>query len=399
MTKWVSSRNESLSVSNMAQAMAGRGRLTVKRHGLLNVGGEACRGTAATTLAVWWLRHTRRWNINAGPKADYCRLNKVRKLAARFSQSNFENSQSNRTWARTDEGMSEAESGVKGLRHPIFVGGTGRSGTSIMATMLTSHPDLVRAQHETKIVVEVFGLRDLINELSDGFDLKRNHRTIENFKWWANVLSRRGSRSNALRLLSAITTGGGVRRSIPIARFFPNAQFTLHSPGEAFGTAHWDECVERLLSRIVAFTDTEGIIDTEGVIRPFFTAKLFDRSELLDAARTFLDELYSPILRKYDGYRWCDDTPLNASRASFLAELYPQMRLIHMVRDPRDVVASYRDQLWASDLLNVKCFVFPRCTKPYSQKKRGSPPSIFFAFASRIWLITTRRPGIVYANI
>ena len=112
----------------------------------------------------------------------------------------------------------------------------------------------------------------------------------------------------------------------------------------------------KLLSRIVAFTDTEGIIDTEGVIRPFFTAKLFDRSELLDAARTFLDELYSPILRKYDGYRWCDDTPLNASRASFLAELYPQMRLIHMVRDPRDVVASYRDQLWASDSIEREVF-------------------------------------------
>jgi len=53
---------------------------------------------------------------------------------------------------------------------PIFIGGTGRSGTSIMGKFLNSHCSLVRPVSENKLIVEEGGIRSLVDNLSRDYD-------------------------------------------------------------------------------------------------------------------------------------------------------------------------------------------------------------------------------------
>lgn len=72
------------------------------------------------------------------------------------------------------------------------------------------------------------------------------------------------------------------------------------------------------------------------------------RGEALEACRAFfLARLCDQPLRRAGALRWCDDTPDSWLYLDFLHELYPAMRFIHMIRDPRDVVGSYMKQTWA----------------------------------------------------
>jgi hypothetical protein len=234
---------------------------------------------------------------------------------------------------------------------PIFVGGTGRSGTTIMADLLNSHPDIVLAARENKLIVEKDGLRDLVGQLAERFDMKRRHYAVANFVGWALRLRSAGFRDPALQQqMRALSQAKGI---IPekawemIARANPAAYLSIHAVGSEFGLEHYDRCVTEFVDRLCASVVQEGILVTEGLVMPLIIPKAMDRRTVLGESRRFLDSLYAPALVRASAVRWCDDTPSNWLYLDFLYELYPEMKFVHMIRDPRDVVGSYVKQVWA----------------------------------------------------
>ena len=53
---------------------------------------------------------------------------------------------------------------------PVFVAGTGRSGTSRIADIIGEHPLIHRIPMETKFLIDPGGLRDLADALTDRYD-------------------------------------------------------------------------------------------------------------------------------------------------------------------------------------------------------------------------------------
>ena len=53
---------------------------------------------------------------------------------------------------------------------PIFVAGTGRSGTSQLADIIGQHPQIHRIPMETHFIVDPGGLRDLADALTVRYD-------------------------------------------------------------------------------------------------------------------------------------------------------------------------------------------------------------------------------------
>lgn len=237
---------------------------------------------------------------------------------------------------------------------PIFIGGTGRSGTTIMGKYLHSHRDLTTPVHENKLIVEHGGLRSLIDNLSSGYDYKGNHYAISNFIQWSNTLRTYGFKNRAARFIYRASNKAlylAAKRKIPAAqacRALPYLDFSLIGIGENYGLSHYDRCIGQFLAEVIGETDDYGIVDTEGLIRPVYSSKSSNRGELMEHARQFLHALNEEKMREAGVTRWCDDTPLNAHYGAFLLELYPEGKVIHMVRDPRDVAASYSERSWAS---------------------------------------------------
>jgi hypothetical protein len=236
------------------------------------------------------------------------------------------------------------------LDRPVFIGGTGRSGTSIMAKLLHSHPEFCLPGHENKLIVERAGLKDLVQQLGGRYDLVRNHTAIHEFVNRALRVRRFGFRDVELNVrvgqLGALQNLTFPEAFEIVQRENPQVRGSIHAVGQYFGLAHYDACCTDFVNRLTAHRAPEGIVNAEGLLKPFFVARTFTRAGMLDECRRFLDHLYAGPLKGSDASRWVDDTPLNFLHFDFLHELYPRMKFIHMIRDPRDVVSSLTKQVW-----------------------------------------------------
>ena len=214
---------------------------------------------------------------------------------------------------------------------PIFVAGTGRSGTSQLADIVGEHPQIHRIPIETHFIVDPGGLRDLADALTIRYD---------------NYVA-----DDALRRLSDILT---VR--------LPNRRDTDrgHTVPAAIGEQHYWDAVGRLWSELVASTFDEPVRPAayghaDWPAGPFerqsyrwAVARYFsDRRELLEILRRAVDTMFVGAAADAGKPTWCEKTPFNLLCMDFLWELVPEATIVHIKRHPVAVVASHVDQPWA----------------------------------------------------
>lgn len=214
---------------------------------------------------------------------------------------------------------------------PIFVAGTGRSGTSQLANILGEHPQIHRIPIETRFIVDPGGLRDLADALTIRYDPYVG--------------------DDALRRLSDILTVRlAGRRDADRG----------HTVPVAIGERHYWDAVGRLWSELVASTFDESV-PTAGSGHADWPAGPFeprgyrravpryfsDRRELLTILRRAVDTMFGGAAADAGKLTWCEKTPFNLLCMDFLWELVPEATIVHIKRHPVAVVASHVDQPWA----------------------------------------------------
>jgi omega-hydroxy-beta-dihydromenaquinone-9 sulfotransferase len=197
---------------------------------------------------------------------------------------------------------------------PIFVAGTGRSGTSQLADILGEHPRIHRIPIETRFIVDPGGLRDLADALTIRYDPIAGE--------------------DALRRLSDLLT---VR--LPGRRDRDRG----HSVPEAIGELHYWDAVGRLWPELVAITYEESDPPSQRVIPRYFG----DRRELLGILRRAVGTMFGGAAAHAGKPAWCEKTPFNLLCMDFLWELVPEATIVHIKRHPVAVVASHVEQPWA----------------------------------------------------
>ena len=176
---------------------------------------------------------------------------------------------------------------------PIFIGGTGRSGTTLVAWMLDKHIDVATIKWESHFIVDEVGLINVVEkgpaalpaflDRMKGFWFRREVKNINRPSYWAGLVD-----------------------DIPEGIFMGAA------------------------------TRFEKDIQTSG-----------SREERLQAARDMIDTIMTSFLEQRQKARWAEKTPKNILLYDFLLELYPEAKLVNCIRDGRDVVASMVErQIW-----------------------------------------------------
>lgn len=191
---------------------------------------------------------------------------------------------------------------------PVFIGGTGRSGTTVIGNLLTRHPDFHTSMpREIKYLTERKGLIDFNfnRPLSDERSMKElrnalagkllpylgksNYRTFSdriNGRWWSET----GKSGKPRGLVQ------GIEKSV-------------------------------LRAALLAFKEDY-------------------KDNPLFATRSFFFFLSEAQLKNPEIKFFSDTTPTNIINAQYLHQLFPESLFINMVRDGRDVASSVAKQHW-----------------------------------------------------
>jgi omega-hydroxy-beta-dihydromenaquinone-9 sulfotransferase len=187
---------------------------------------------------------------------------------------------------------------------PVFIGGTGRSGTSQLNRVLGEHPGLWSSSIESRLVCDPGGLGDLLGALSADPD--------------------------------PYTSADALQRFEILVRNQP--EFAAVVGAERF----WKVC-GALVDELTSFE----VQEREVLRRRLKVSCGFTRPHLAARLGRFLHDVFEPPTTAAGAERWVEKTPWNILRAPALFELCPDATLLHAVRHPVQVVASYVNQHWA----------------------------------------------------
>jgi hypothetical protein len=195
----------------------------------------------------------------------------------------------------------------------IFVGGTGRCGTTILKRALLRHPAVSGLRGELRIITDPDGLLDLFSVLTDRWEPFRADAAIHRF------------------LEVAIEAA---HPSSPFGRY-PNHNL------DAWTGGGWFMQAARRLVRALSKHENEpgGWAGGYASWMSMYEAGPLGVEEAAGPIRQFVDGIFARA--HPDLTHWVDDTPAYALCADELGRIWgDRMVLVQVVRDPRDTVSS-----------------------------------------------------------
>jgi hypothetical protein len=191
---------------------------------------------------------------------------------------------------------------------PLFSGGSGRSGTTIIVNLLKSHPEIHSSlPREIKYLTSRYGLVDL--------NFGRSIRLEEDFK---------GVRNN---LVARINNRIGKRKEEVFLTYLKSKW--------------WSEVGKTGKERgLVQGVTVEQLAESSSWFRETY------EKDLLVASRDFFYQLSSSQFKKDTVRYFADSTPMNTMQAHLIHRLFPDALFINMIRDGRDVAYSVSKENW-----------------------------------------------------
>lgn len=194
--------------------------------------------------------------------------------------------------------------------NPVFVGGTGRSGSTIVGDLLDHHPAItVTIPMEVRFITGNNGIVDALAKAGKPAGLKAAELAVDRIhnRW-----------------------------------FFRTENVGLH-------TSMSREFVTETTDRYLAH---------------------FENSPQ-HASQVLVYSIMEKVALGCDAERWVDTTPANARKANLIAPIYPQHKVVVMVRDGRDVAASFVHQTFGpSDVFEAVALWEKRMIKSDQAVKR-----------------------------
>lgn len=197
---------------------------------------------------------------------------------------------------------------------PVFVGGTGRSGTTVMGDLLGSHPNIrTSTPTEIKFLSNRLGLLDVVFGRDEDIQRSREKISIFHFRTFRKRRDRDRKRREQIwqEFESAIWS-----------KWWDIDAPPPHGRGLVSGISRAN--LEKLLRSLQWQLKINRVW----------------------AGRRFMTRFIALQDQAGDEKFWVETTPMNIPASDKLLRLFPNALFITMTRDPRDVIASLLTKNW-----------------------------------------------------
>ena len=198
----------------------------------------------------------------------------------------------------------------------VFIGGTGRCGTNIMKEILTLHPKVASHPFEYRFIIDPDGVIDF-------------YTTALNC-WSPYLIDQKLRRLESFLMVLAKRYEG--------KEIYVEWELDKHLPG-------YEEAIRELMDGLVDFKYS-GVHYGLSEQRDIYFMGYKEKRELSRILGVFIRKLIDGYLERECKEVYVEDNTFNILFAREILELLPEAKFIHMVREPRDVIASMGKQRW-----------------------------------------------------
>jgi len=264
-----------------------------------------------------------------------------------------------------------------------LIGGTGRSGTTVLRQIFALHPDVASLDTEARFLADPDGLVDFDAAMSGGwspysFDtkLRRLEKLLRDlggsrrfgFLTRPDGISparrRSGSDSGFASRWRSTLSGHGLARLLP--RYW--------AINLAVACPAYPELVEELVNRLVEFRFAGRWM---GLPLRRRSSMAYGSPDVSDALRWFCRRFVSCVCDAQNATHFVEDTPFNVLYFDGIRRLLPESRLVHIHRDPRDVVASYLHRTWSPSDPEMAARFYVEIMRRWEAVRESLPPDSF----------------------
>jgi len=200
---------------------------------------------------------------------------------------------------------------MSNITSPIFIGGSGRSGTSLLFKLIAREDCCYSFDYlETKFIIGVDSLLDIYNSTSHNYSTGRAKLAMARFQ----------------KTMNRLKTGGVYKEK---------GFETLYKKNNTY-----DKIVKQFIHSLQK-NEVANYLPDQQVIQLF---------------RNFLGNIISNLSDYGENKRFVEKTPHNILHLQFLFNLFPDMKFVHIVRDPRGVAYSLTKQNWGPEGFEQACY-------------------------------------------
>jgi omega-hydroxy-beta-dihydromenaquinone-9 sulfotransferase len=241
----------------------------------------------------------------------------------------------------------------------IFIGGTGRSGTSILYRLLSTHKDIYAFSPEMRFIIDYNGLINLVDALSSNYSPVQAREALYEFEVMMSHHFTHKYSSPYIGFAFDEFFSGIYRNRLH--EFLDDLTESSFIGRDYTVKGGWFDHHFSFPIRVVekAYKILSG---NHGIPTPFWPKRKLrnvryypDREVLCRKAEHFVDDLFSHAANRNQKIHWCEKTPSNLLHLDFLYEVFPDSYFIHIKRDPRGVVQSMANQYWAPNGIEDVC--------------------------------------------
>lgn len=219
-----------------------------------------------------------------------------------------------------------------------FIGGTGRCGTTITRRILGQHPLVAVLPFEYRFIIDPDGIADFYCSYSASWSPYMADKRLKRLEKLLRDVSKPNYCHDIIRRV--LSTIDGSNRMISqkryvgtnLRKFVPNIDAyvgdLMDGLCDFYYGGTWLGAKSYRLNPTIYFSSPTCKKDLAGVLG------------------RFLKKVIGDIINSQKKSFYVEDNTWNILFARELLELIPEAKILHVYRDPRDVVASYSKQRW-----------------------------------------------------